>query len=58
MKWALVMLAMGTTPIQTNLPYDDLPACYAAEEKIAAQYVDVFNQWLKMNGDSSSFLHT
>jgi hypothetical protein len=53
MKWALVMMAMGTTPIQTNLVYDDLQACYAAEEKIAAEYADVFNQWLKRNGDTS-----
>jgi hypothetical protein len=53
MKWALVMMAMGTTPIQTNLVYDDLQACYAAEEKIAAEYADVFNQWLKTNGDTS-----
>jgi hypothetical protein len=47
------MMAMGTTPIQTNLVYDDLQACYAAEEKIAAEYADVFNQWLKTNGDTS-----
>ena len=53
MKWAFVMMAMGTTPIQTNLVYDDLQACYAAEEKIAAEYADVFNQWLKTNGDTS-----
>jgi hypothetical protein len=38
MKWALVMMAMGTTRIQTNLVYDDLQACYAAEEKIAAEF--------------------
>jgi hypothetical protein len=47
------MMAMGTTPIQTNLVYDDLQACYAAEEKIAAEYADVFNQWLKTNGNTS-----
>ena len=53
MKWALVMMAMGTTPIQTNLTYDDLHACYTAEVKTAAEYDVVFNQWLKTNGESS-----
>jgi hypothetical protein len=53
MKWALVMMAMGTTPIQTNLVYDDLQACYAAEEKIGAEYTNAFNQWIKANGEES-----
>ena len=53
MKWVLVMMAMGTTPIQTNLTYDDLQACYAAEEKISAEYTNAFNQWIKTNGESS-----
>ncbi len=53
MKWALVMMAMGTTPIQTNMLYDDLPACYAAEEKIAAEYTNAFNQWTKTSGEEA-----
>ncbi|EAQ34812.1 hypothetical protein NB311A_19617 [Nitrobacter sp. Nb-311A] len=31
--------------------YDDLQACYAAEEKIAAEYTSSFNQWIKTNGE-------
>lgn len=53
MKWALVMMAMGTTPIQTNMLYDDLPACYAAEEKIAAEYTNAFNQWTKTSSEEA-----
>ena len=53
MKWALVMMAIGTTPIHTNLLYDDLQACYAAEEKISADYTNAFNQWVKANGDET-----
>jgi hypothetical protein len=37
MKWMLMIVALGTTPIQTNLMYDSLDACYAAEDKIAAE---------------------
>jgi hypothetical protein len=33
MKWALVMMAIGTTPIHTNLLYDDLQACYALKKR-------------------------
>jgi hypothetical protein len=47
------MMAMGTTPVQTNMLYDDLQACYSAEEKITAEYTNAFNQWFKANGDSS-----
>ena len=53
MKRVLVMMAMGTTPIQTNLTYDDLQACYAAEEKISAEYTNAFNQWIKTNGEET-----
>jgi hypothetical protein len=39
----------STTPIQTNLMYDSLDACYAAEDKIEAEYARTFSQWIEAN---------
>lgn len=51
MNWMLVVLALGTTPVQTNLIYDNLPACYAAEDRMAAEYVKSYNDWVARNKD-------
>jgi hypothetical protein len=49
MKWMLMIVALGTTPIQTNSMYDSLDACYAAEDKIAAEYARTFSRWIEAN---------
>jgi hypothetical protein len=49
MKWTLVVMALGTTPIPTNLVYETLEACYAAEERMAADYARYHNEWLAKN---------
>ena len=46
MKWTLVMMVLGTTPVQTGLVYDTLGACYAADDKVAAAYVADYNSWI------------
>ncbi len=49
MKWMLVIMALGTTPIQTGLIYDTLDACYTAEDRVAAEYVRLYNDWVANN---------
>lgn len=51
MKWTLVVMALGTTPIQTGLVYDTLEACYAAEDRMASEYVRFHNAWVAQNKD-------
>jgi hypothetical protein len=51
MKWMLVVMALGTTPIQTGLVFDSLDACYAAEDKMAAEYTKYYNDWATRNKD-------
>jgi hypothetical protein len=49
MKWTLVVMALGTTPIPTNLVYETLDACYAAEDHMAGEYAKFYNDWLTRN---------
>ena len=51
MKWMLVVMALGTTPIQTDLVYDTLDACYAAEDRMAVEYNRLYNDWVSRNRD-------
>ena len=46
MKWLLVVLVMNS-PVKTDLVFDTLPACLAAEEQMRKQWADVYNQTLK-----------
>lgn len=45
MKWTLIVLALGTTPVETGLIYDDLDSCYRAEDAMRAEYARWFNAW-------------
>lgn len=45
MKWMLVVMLFGATPIETGLMYDNLEACYRAEDIIRAENAHVFNVW-------------
>jgi hypothetical protein len=51
MKWMLVAMALGTTPVQTGLIYDTLDACYAAEDRMAGEYTRFYNGWVARNRD-------
>jgi hypothetical protein len=46
MKWTLIVLALGTIPVETGLLYDDLDSCYRAEDAMRAEYARWFNAWL------------
>ena len=45
MKWMLVVLVNGITPVNTNLVFDEFADCLAAEEQMRRHYVDAFDAW-------------
>ena len=45
MKWILVVLVAGVTPVQTNLVFDKFSECLAAEEQMRKHYLDAFDAW-------------
>lgn len=46
MKWILVVVILGTTPVKTDLVFDNLRECLMAEEDMREEYVNAFNEWL------------
>ena len=47
MKWMLVVLIGGVTPIQTDVIFDKLSDCLAAEEQLRKAYLDALEAWEK-----------
>ncbi len=45
MKWMLVVLVFGSTPMQTGLVYNSLHECLEAEDKMRAE-------WDRTEGDA------
>ena len=45
MKWMLVVLVSGVTPVSTNLVFDKFSECLAAEEQMRQHYLDAFDAW-------------
>jgi len=45
MKWMLVVLISGVTPVSTNLVFDKFSECLAAEEQMRQHYADAFDAW-------------
>ena len=45
MKWMLVVLVSGITPVSTNLVFDKFSECLAAEEQMRQHYADAFDAW-------------
>ncbi len=45
MKWILVVLVGGVTPIQTDLQFDKLSDCLNAEEQLRITYADAYEAW-------------
>lgn len=43
MKWLLVALIMNT-PVKTDLTYNSLSECLAAEAKMRAEWTEVYSQ--------------
>ncbi len=58
MKWLLVVMVFGTTPIETDLVYDTLDQCLKAEELMRGEYARVFEKWetwAKANPEASGY---
>ena len=45
MKWMLVVLVNGITPVNTNLVFDKFADCLAAEEQMRRHCIDAFDAW-------------
>ena len=45
MKWMLVVLVGGVTPVNTDLVFDKFSECLAAEEQMRQHYIDAFEAW-------------
>jgi hypothetical protein len=45
MKWTLIVMALDTTPVETQLFFDDLDSCYRAEETMRIEFTRAFNDW-------------
>ncbi len=46
MKWMLIVLIMGATPVKTGLVYETVDDCYAAENEMSAEYTRYYNDWV------------
>lgn len=47
MKWMLVVLVGGMTPVQTDVIFEKLSDCLAAEEQLRRTYADALDAWDK-----------
>ena len=47
MKWMLVVLVGGMTPVQTDVIFEKLSDCLAAEEQLRKAYMDALVAWDK-----------
>ena len=47
MKWMLVVLVGGMTPVQTDVIFEKLSDCLAAEEQLRKTYADALDAWDK-----------
>src|SRR5947209_133370 len=45
MKWVLVVLIGGAAPVQTDLAFEKLTDCIAAEEQLQQAYADAYTIW-------------
>ncbi|MHC2621228.1 hypothetical protein ACVIW2_003260 [Bradyrhizobium huanghuaihaiense] len=48
MKWMLVVLVGGVSPVNTDLVFDKFSECLAAEEQMQQHYADAFDAWDRM----------
>jgi hypothetical protein len=45
MKWMLLVLVNGITPVNTNLVFDKFADCLGAEDQMRKHYADAFDGW-------------
>jgi len=47
MKWILVVLIGGVTPVQTDVQFEKLSDCLSAEEQLRNTYAEAYDAWDK-----------
>ena len=45
MKWMLVVLLLGSTPVKTDLIYNSLDECLDAEEDMRTEVARAYSKW-------------
>jgi hypothetical protein len=50
MKWMLAVMIFGTQPVKTDLTFDTLDKCLAAEQATRSEESEKFNAWIKDAG--------
>ena len=45
MKWILVVLIGGVTPVQTDLQFEKLSDCLTAEDQLRNTYAEAYEAW-------------
>lgn len=46
MKWLLVVMIFGTTPVPTTMVFETITECLRAEDQMRASYLGAFNSWV------------
>ena len=49
MVWTLVVFVFGSTMVPTNMLFDSLEACLAAEEQMRSAYAEAYDDWVRNN---------
>jgi hypothetical protein len=55
MKWILVVLIGGVTPVTTDVTFEKLSDCLAAEQQLRQAYADAFDSWNQRAATSDHF---
>ena len=58
MKWMLIAVVFGTTPIETGLLFDSIDECLKTEETVRTAHANAYNIWLawaKQNTSQSGY---
>src|SRR5262245_66309430 len=55
MKWILVVLIGGVTPVVTNVTFEKLSDCLAAEQQLRQAYADAFDAWNQRAATAGQF---
>ena len=45
MKWMLIVMVFGVSPVKTNLLFNTIDDCLNAEDAMRAEYARTFNTW-------------
>jgi hypothetical protein len=45
MKWTLIVLVFGASPVKTDLVFNSLEDCLRAEDQMCAEYARAYNAW-------------